>query len=359
VNGAAQTPTTPANLTRGNGLIYALWVAGLAGVAAVLLQGWNNPIAGRDFAFFWVAGKLAASGHAAQAYDLEGMRAAAATYGAHPFTIEFPYPPHILLLAAALASLPLTVSFFVWQAVSGLLFYIAARPYLPDGMPRVLAVLTPSALLNIAFGQTGFFYGALWLWCFSGSAIATALLTFKPQLGSLAAVEALRGRFVIRAAAIAILVLALSILFFGFGTWRAFFEGAATNHLKMIATGHYPNWYVQMTTPLLGYGLVGWLAFAGAAVFLLTRRFDVFTAATATFLIAPYGFHYDMTVVCLGFGVLLFRRWRDMSAWQTLVAALCFLSPVIVRAGTWLVPPLLLVGLFVLTNVTEAERVDS
>jgi hypothetical protein len=123
----------------------------------------------------------------------------------------------------------------------------------------------------------------------------------------------------------------------------------------MVATAQYPNWYVQMTTPYLGYGMLGWLAFAAGAIFLLTRRFDVFTAATATFLIAPYGFHYDMTVVCLGFGLLLFQNWRSMPPWQCLVCALAFLSPVMVRAGTWLVPPLLLAGLYVLTSRPEVE----
>jgi hypothetical protein len=325
------------------------------GAVAILLQRWDNPIGSRDFAFFWVAGKLAASGHAAQAYDVNAIRTAAASYGVTPFTIEFPYPPHILFLTAALSVMPLTLSFFVWQGFSALLFYLAARRYLPKEMPSLLAVLTPSAVLSVAFGQTGLFYGALWLWCFSGSAVAAALLTVKPQLGPLAGVQAVRARFVVRAGAIAIIILALSVLVFGIGTWRAFFEGAATNHLKMIGAIRYPNWYVQMTTPYLAYGLMGWLSFAAAAIFLLVRRFNAFTAATATFLISPYGFHYDMTVVCLGFGTALFRKWRSMPPWQTLIYALAFLSPVLVRAGTWLVPPLLLAGLFVLTSAEDPQ----
>jgi hypothetical protein len=94
-------------------------------------------------------------------------------------------------------------------------------------MPRLLAVFTPSALLNVAFGQIGLFYGALWLWCFSGSAVAAALLTIKPQLGVVAAVEAVRARFLVRAIAIGVAILALSVVVFGVETWRAFFEGAS------------------------------------------------------------------------------------------------------------------------------------
>ena len=68
------------------------------------------------------------------------------------------------------------------------------------------------------------------------------------------------------------------------------------------------RWYTQAVTPLLAYNFAGWAVFAIAAIILLSRNFNVFTAASATFLISPYGFHYDMTVVCVGFGVLLFEE---------------------------------------------------
>ena len=40
----------------------------------------------------------------------------------------------------------------------------------------------------------------------------------------------------------------------------------------------------------------------------------------------------------------------------TALFALAFLSPIIVRAGTWLVPPLLLAGLYVLTSRVEPSE---
>ncbi len=54
-----------------------------------------------------------------------------------------------------------------------------------------------------------------------------------------------------------------------------------------------------------------------------------------------------MAAVCLGFAILLYSRWDVMPAWQKAVAALAYLTPVIVGYGTWLVPPILLVGLLV------------
>jgi hypothetical protein len=350
---SVDAPPQPA--TRSNTLIYLLWIAGAVGTIATLLHGWLSPVGERDFAFFWVAGKLAVSGHAAQAYDLTSMRSAAAVYGASSVRASFPYPPHLLLIVAPLSLLPLTASFVVSQVLSTGAFYAAAKPLVPEGMQRWLAILTPAALVNFVFGQIGLLYGALWLWCFSGSAVAAALLTMKPHLGLAAVPEVVRKQLVIRTLAMVTALILTSIILFGFAPWQAFLKGAS-NRFAGIETGHFVNWYVQMMTPVLGYGVVGWLLFGAAGVALLIRRFNVFTAATTAFLISPYGFHYDTTVVCLGFGILLFERWRSLPAWQVFVCALAFLSPVLVRAGTWLIPPILLLGLYVQTEELKPRR---
>lgn len=349
---------TPA--TKGNALIYVLWLAGFLGTAVVGVMGAHLiPISERDFVSVWVAGKLVTSGHAAQAFDVDSLRAAAATYAGTTYKITFPYPPHILFFAVPLSFLPLTVSFFVWQAISALFFYLAAKRCLPAGMLPILAVLTPSAVVNVTYGQNGLLLGALWLFAFRGSALSAALLTVKPHIGVLVAIEMWRRKLVLRTSFIAIAVVVLSALLFGLGAWHTSLANAASSQFNLINSGKYPNWFVQMTTPFVGYGYIGWFLFAGAAAFLCTRCFNVFTAATATFLISPYGFHYDMTVVCLGFGVLLFERWRSMSSWQAFVCALAFLSPMLVRAGTWLVPPILLLGLYAQTAAWRREAMPT
>ena len=103
----------------------------------------------------------------------------------------------------------------------------------------------------------------------------------------------------------------------------------------------------MMPTPLVGYGLAGHLIFAAAALLLLSRNFNVFTAATATFLVLPYAFHYDMTVANLGFAMLIFTRWEAMKLPEKLAACLGFLAPEFTTFGTWFVPPILLAGLYV------------
>jgi hypothetical protein len=229
----------------------------------------------------------------------------------------------------------------------------------PKDFPAILTVLTPAALINVAFGQVGLFYGALWLFAFGGSTIAAAMLTFKPHLGFLVAVEVIRKRRLVRTSVVTAALILLSLVVFGPHAWSASLFGAATKQVEMLSSGQMTKWPTQMTTPLIAYGIAGWALFAIAAAFLLSRNFNVFSAATATFLIAPYGFHYDMTVVCLGFGVLLFERWEEMSAWQRLVCMLAFLSPGLVAVGTWLIPPLLLAGLHVQCLNSEPLRRSS
>jgi hypothetical protein len=66
-----------------------------------------------------------------------------------------------------------------------------------------------------------------------------------------------------------------------------------------------------------------------------------------------------MTVICLGFGVTLFRYWRSMPPLYTVICAVGFLSPLLVAAGTWLVPPILLAGLFVMVTIRRGETVEA
>jgi hypothetical protein len=89
---------------------------------------------------------------------------------------------------------------------------------------------------------------------------------------------------------------------------------------------------------------------------MLWRRFDAFTAATAAILIAPYGFHYDMPVVCLGLGLALYRHWDDAPPWQLAAIGLGFLTPILVEHGSVLVPPILLVALFAQTRLVGSDR---
>ena len=332
----------------GRWLVLGLWAFGILAIALFFHRAWLSPLAERDFVAAWVAGKLAASGHVLEAYDVPALRAAGGQIiGETSVLLSYPYPPHSLFIMVPLSMLPLPVAFWTWQLISAALFYLAARPYLPPRFPAVLAVLTPAALMNVLFGQVGLFFGALWLFAFSGSRIASAFITFKPHLALLAGVEVVRKRRIMVTAAILALVLLASVVVFGFEAWTAWFLKSAVRHLGNVDARSAGSWSYQVVTPYMAYDLAGWLVFAAAAIVLLMRRFNVFTASTASFLISPYGLHYDLTVVCLGFGLLLFRQLRALAAWEAFACSLAFLIPLLVVFGSWLAPPLLLLGLYV------------
>jgi len=335
---------------RRNGLVLALWAFGIMGAAFLFRQAWITPFNERDFAAVWAAGKLAASGHLDQVFDTEALRAVGTPMvGSGVVKLAYPYPPHALFIAVPLSFLPLSAAYVVWQLVSAAMFYVAARPFAPQGFPRILAVLTPAALVSILFGQVGLFFGALWLFAFNGSAVAAACLTFKPHLGALVGVEVVRRRQIIKTVAIFALLVVASVLVFGLESWRLWIVGSANHQLADLTIRPFGLWRFQMVTPFLAYGFIGWALFAAAAIYLLVKRFDVFTAATAAFLIAPYGFHYDLTVVSLGIGLLLFQKWRTMPAWQVFVCAAAFLLPLIIALGTWVGSPILLLALYIQT----------
>jgi alpha-1,2-mannosyltransferase len=317
------------------------------------------PIWKRDFFNYWLAPRALWSGvnpYDVVAYADFGLAHCAACL---PQQFNFTYPPHSLFLFTPFAILPPYVSIAAWDVVSLAAFIYAARPLLPKGLPVLVAVLSPATLICLDYGQTGLLTSALFLIAARGSGLAAAVLTFKPHLGFLVAPALLlrsRRSFFLAIAGTVLLIAASAVVF---GHWADFIAHAGTFQANQLFNEEEKNYYWILigVTPAIGYGLAGALLFAIWAAIILSRNFNIFTAATATFLISPYGFHYDMSAACLGFVVLLYSYWREMRHWHKLVASLAFLTPVIVGFGTWWVPPILLLGLFVQAQWFPGVRV--
>jgi alpha-1,2-mannosyltransferase len=323
-----------------------LWVIGALVPLAFIATG---RVGEYDFAAFWVAANQALAGDAGAIYSQAATRTYSDALGLSGPTI-FPYPPHALLLFLPFAPIDYIPAYLAWNVATAAFFYWAARPYLPDGLPPFLAALTPAALVCLDFGQTGLIFGALWLLAFRGQWAAVGLLTFKPHLGFLA-ILSLRGRRAFGMAALVALGLAVaSLLIAPPAVWAEFVEHSI-GHAQRL--GAFKRWYFAGVTPAVGYGLLGWALFAIAGALLLARRVNAFTAATATFLISPYGFHYDMTVACLGFGLLAARHWDEMPVKHRIPIALGFLSPAIAISGTWWMPPLIGWALWAQTKYSQ------
>lgn len=329
-------------------LLIFLWLVGLAytlprfGVGAI----WDS-----DYLNYWFGPRAVRAG--INPYDVIAYR----DYGlAHfpkgnPPQFNFTYPPHSLFLFWPLSYLPPYVSYVAWDVISLVIFWFAAKRVLLKGLPSFLAVLSPATILCLQFGQTSLLAGALFLMAAGGSGVAAGLLTFKPQLGFLAApLLLLKGRkpVLIAVGATIVLIVASQLVF---GGWKDFLEHAGSYQAGQIFDEEKKNiWYIIGTTPAMGYGRLGFVIYLVVATVVLSRNFNLWTAATATFLISPYGFHYDMSVACLGFAILIYCYWDRMPLWQRLIASLAYLAPIIVQFGTWWVPPIMLLGLFIQTQ---------
>lgn len=307
-----------------------------------------RPDALADFFSFWFAGHAISN---PALYSEPALTALARQSYPAANHISWFYPPPTLFVFGALARLPLTLAFAVWNGVTAVLFYLAARPYMPSSVPKILAVLTPAAIANIYFGQFGLLMGALWLWAFRCKPWAAALLTIKPHIALLAAIPTFsRQKLAFQTAAILVVLVAVSAAAFGLDVWQGYLA-QILHQGNLLGHGGLASWVVYGVTPMIGYPAWAWLLFAAAAAYLLSWNFNVFTAATATFLISPYGFGYDMPVVCLGFGLMLSVNWTEMDGGERLLATLAFLAPVLTRFGTWWIPFVLLLGLWVQVRI--------
>lgn len=317
-------------------------------VIPLYYNGLHTPLLGRDFTAFWLAGRGVRSGvnvfnHADFMIFVKKMVGDRLLYWA--------YPPPMLFVAVPISLLSYKVAFVVWDVATVALFYIASKPFLRPDL-RLLAIVTPAAILSMIFGQTGLLVGALWFFAFRWAPLS-ALLMIKPHLGFLAGIRVLRDR------RLGLLGLLFGAAIVGasavvFGGWWDFLSSGAAAQSRALWDRSLITWVLVSTAPGVGYGLYGWLLFAAGAAYFLAKNFNVWTAATAAMLISPYGFHYDMTVICVGFLVLLYER--DLRFWQVAIIVAAFLSPAWVRVfGTWFVPPFLLAALAI---QTDARRTD-
>lgn len=355
VTGPDPQPLGRAGVTRlwlfGSILALGLFVADLMAVRGGLLPQ-SGAAWGRDFINVWTGGQLVWSGDLDILYDydayLERIHALTGVAGDHNYS----YPPQSLLLGAVLGLLPYWVAYGVWLVGTATLFWWAARPFV-RGFPPVLVVLTPAATMNLWAGQYGFLAGAFWLLCLrlsdrnaKAAGLAAGLLAVKPHLGVVLPALLLIGRrwsTLLWGAAALATIFAASLIAFGPDVWRAYFHLVPNTQASIVnATGDY-LYFKMMPTSLIAFrgwpvaiGLIAQGMTAILALWMLWQARGVgfrdlgFAAATATFLILPYAFNYDMTVVCLGLALLVVNRWSMLAGWEKILLIAGFALPQLV-----------------------------
>jgi hypothetical protein len=341
-----------------------LWLVGLSfAIVLVFLDTFSrDPGAppGRDFANLYTAGKLALEGRAWEAFDINIFRFGLNDVFGKFIQQNYSYPPHAMLLALPFALLPYWVAFSAWTALSAGLFYKAARPHMP--FAPVLAVLTPAAALNMWNGHYGLILGALWLFFFANRGAKAgwiaSLMTIKPHMGLFIGLAALRDwRTVVAGIAGTFVLVVLSIALFEPASWYGFIGNTLMDQTEILTRRSSEFYFRLMPSAYTAFGrgtpaMVLQLIFAIAALALLvrSRRIDPFALATATFLVVPYVFVYDMTVVCLGLAIIIWRDWGTLSYARKAILTLAFLIPNITLGLPALAPPILLMALWIQTK---------
>lgn len=333
---------------------------------------------GRDFVNCWAGARLEIEGDLADIWSPHYMAALRSLTGLPLGTHNFSYPPSLLLFIWPLGFFSYVPALFLWLGATGAAYIFAARSYLDRaGLPWWTAALVPAVFVNVWAGHHGFVLAALWLAAFaaiekrpSAAGLCIALLTLKPHMGVLIPLVLLLRRqwkaTAVAAGATVVLVLA-SALAFGWSSWAAYFEWTARLQAQMLV-GDKPVFFWFMPTAYVSAWLVtksfaasvaAQLLFGAAAVFILVRAAlsemdwpDLgLLAATATFLVLPYAFNYDMAAVCLAAAILLFRKGRRLHWLGRIVALFALGSPILVMGANYegvpLLPALLLAFLWV------------
>ena len=314
-------------------LIALFLVAGTYGLIVPL----TKPLS-TDFVSFYAAGTLTDAGNPQLVYDQASHHAAEeqATVPGIEYNY-FYYPPVFLLVCALLGHLPYLMAFFSFEIITLLLFLLAARRILnEDSWLALLPVMTfPIVLWNFGFGQNAFLTAALFgaaTLCIDRRPLLAGMLfgtlCYKPQFGLLIPVALAAGghwRALAGAFASALTLCLLSLVMFGWETWRDFIIAAAGS-AAVYTSGRIPfDGYINLFGAVRHLGVGQNLAYAaqGAAslsaaalVAIVWHRklllpVRVATLCSAALVAAPLALFYDLMLGSIATLWLLRSEGRD------------------------------------------------
>lgn len=329
---------------------------------------------GRDFANVWTGGHLVREHLASKLYDVAAYQAFQrqlfGPIGQHSFS----YPPVTFPIAVGLSYLPYPLALVVWQVAGAGFFIWAAKPWWPRRAgPVWLAVLTPGALLNLWAGHYGFFFGGLFLLGWRQvelgrsvlAGICFGLMLIKPQMAVLVPLALVLRRdwkALASGAATVVALVTATIFAYGIQPWHdlLFATGPFLATLINARGSFFGLMSTSAATAAFSLGAPFSLALAIQAVVAIGGIYAVVAAAhrkaplrdyalvtsTATFLVLPYAFNYDMTVPMIGALYVMNAAGRSAIDWR--LAFYGFLAPQfgMVLAATGLpLMPVMIAGL--------------
>ena len=313
-----------------------------------------------DFLGFWTAGKFVIDGNSAELYDWRKLYdAEVAIRGVDTGRfVAFAYPPISLLWLTPVATLPYSLAFFTFIAVTGGLYAYTISAITSRPEAAVLALAAPPALANIVPGQNGFLtaalVGAVLLHLEKRpqlSGVFLGLLTYKPHFGPLFALTlAIDQRWLafVSAFGATLVLLGICWLAFGWPIFAAFLQGGAFTANALLVDGAVASSKMQSIYGLARtFGIRNELAWAlhiptagvvSAACAWFWRQDTPYSLkaaslASATLLITPFVLIYDYPILIVALGFLWRAAPWDKTEWTVIalanaVMALAIVSPV-------------------------------
>ncbi|WP_342613181.1 glycosyltransferase family 87 protein [Burkholderia ambifaria] len=324
-----------------------------------------EPLA-QDLAPIWSAARLAALGHAIDAWHFPSLFAiqklAIPTISAANGSLPWLYPPTMLLLVLPLGWTPYLLALVVWLGVTCVLFAVTIRATVQRDAALLCALAFPGAFLTVIVGQTSLFTATL-----AGVGLLTlnrrpviagicfGLLTMKPQMAILFPLALLcAGQWRALAAWAATIAggVALSTLAFGIGSWVAFVHGI-NDAYQIVGAGHAR--LARMPTVFALATMAGWPATVARVLQLLSAATAAIavvyawrgacsyalraaTLACACLVVSPYLYDYDLT--WYGLVIAWYARYAWTHGWRRFDREWLLLLWVMPLAGLVLVPHL-------------------
>ncbi len=347
---------------------------------------------GQDFLNFWGAPQIAAHDihtlFAGRGYELALHR----LYDGEFAQLRWSYPLHSLFFYEPFAALPYLPALALWT-LSGLLVYLAvsrtALPARDRNLWLALLLFSPVALIELLTRQNGFFIGAASLAVLLlldrkrpvTAGVLLGCLTIKPQLFILWPLMLLvtrEWRCIFAAALTTLALVALSLVVHGPDAWadyvtfltqkqwqllsaEEFNETRKLYHLMMpgvtpaLRILNWPDGIVVAAQLMVSLGVTVGTVLAFRRPLTLTQR--VLILGSASLLVSPYSFNYDMTLLTTGLVMFWAERTR-LSVYDRVLTGFVYLLPLLVyvfNVTDMPIAPLFLALLFV-RSLHDAHR---
>lgn len=384
-----------------SGALLALFCALLLGWAWAS-QGFTDVTMARpgtDFSAFWGASHLALTQGPLQAYDVRQLTAVIAEHGTlgkgAELILPWLYPPTFLLMVLPLSLLPLTLSYLLFLAGTGLVYFRSISVLVGAQHPWrqgvwLPVVAAPATLITILAGQNALLTAGV-----AGAAVyhlnkrpvlagvLIGLLAMKPQLAvlfPLALVISRAWKALVSALLTTLAFAGVSVLVCGWRTVPAFLANAQWVRTSFIEGG--ANLWWGMPTPIAAARLAGAsvtgayavqvliaLAVAGAMAYVWRRTtaFELRAAALAmaTLFVSPYLRDYELTWLGVAIAGVVGDGVRDgsgngLSSGERGLLVVAWLLPLYEHANPYLklpqIGPLVLMAMMALVVRRAATR---